>query len=445
MKKIKEKILAIITFLNEGIWKIRISELPTYKVIFIRVLRVILLAVRGFQDDKVGLRASALTFYSLLSIVPVLAMAFGISKGFGLEKLLENELRKNFVGQQEVLDQSLSFAHTFLENTKGGTIAGVGLVLLFYTIMKLLNNIETSFNNIWGQKSERTFVRKFTDYLSIMLIAPILLILAGSLTVYITTTIIDITQGVKVLEYLTPFLIFLLKFLPYVIMWLLFTFIYIIMPNTKVNFKSAFVAGIVAGTIYQLTQWGYINFQVGVSRYNAIYGSFAALPLFLIWLQLSWHIILFGAEVSFAVQNVNKYEYEINPEEASFHTRKYATLLIMNVIVKQFMQAKPALTIVELSDKLEIPTHFVRRLVDDLIECKIINEINSTTGNEATFQPAFDINKISIKSIIDVLENKGNSIILRKEVEGAEIFTQALEEFSKIIETSPKNSLFKDI
>src|SRR3972149_3873262 len=296
MKKNLFSIPKIISFIKTDIWRIRLEELPRQKSFFIKQLRIFLLAFRGFTEDKCQLRASALTFYSMLSIVPVIALIFAIGKGFGLEKLLEKQLSTMLKGQQEVMQQVLTFANSLLENTSGGLIAGVGVVLLLYAVMQVLSNIENSFNDIWQIKRDRSFVRKFSDYLSIMLIAPVLIIMSGSITIFITTQITRITESIELIGFFSPLIFLLLKLLPYCMIWLLFTFIYIVMPNTKVNFKSALIAGIIAGTIFQVSEWAYISFQIGVAKYNAIYGSFAAMPLFLIWLQTSWLIVLFGAE-----------------------------------------------------------------------------------------------------------------------------------------------------
>ena len=295
----------ILQFITTDIWRIRLKDIPRARSFFLKLLRIIILAVRGFDEDRCQLRASALTFYSLLSIVPVVAIIFGIAKGFGFQEGLEKELLDKFSEHQAVLVQVMEFAKSLLETTKGGLIAGIGLAVLFWTVIKVLGSIENSFNNVWGVKKSRPWSRKFTDYMSVLLIAPILFILSSSLMVFITSQVTFITEKFALLGYFSSLIFFLLKLLPYCIVWILFTFIYIFMPNTKVRFTSGLVGGIVAGTIYQLVQWGYIAFQVGVAKYNAIYGSFAALPLFLVWLQLSWLVVLFGAEICFSHQNVD--------------------------------------------------------------------------------------------------------------------------------------------
>jgi membrane protein len=335
------RLSAVLRFLNADIWRLEAHKLTRKQSFWLKQLRILLLTLRRFNLDKCELRASALTFYSLLSIVPVVAMAFAVAKGFGIEKMLGDQLMAKLEGQQEVAERIIGFAQSLLENTKGGAIAGVGIVVLFWTIIKVLGNIESSFNDIWGVKTPRAFGRKLADYLSVMLICPVLIILAGSITVLLTTRLASMLEQLSFLGYLANVLIALLKLLPYGVIWLVFTFIYVFMPNTKVELKSALWGGILAGTVYQLVQLAYIKFQIGVSNYGAIYGSFAALPLFLAWLQLSWLIVLLGAEASFAHQNVATYEFEQDCLTVNPRFKRMTALAVGAVHQKLCPSAKP--------------------------------------------------------------------------------------------------------
>jgi membrane protein len=243
-------IAKLIDFITTDIWRIRLKDIPRSKSFFLKQLRIIVLAVRGFDEDRCQLRASALTFYSLLSIVPVIAILFGIAKGFGFQEVLEKELLEKFSAHQAVLVQVMGFAKSLLETTKGSLIAGIGLAILFWTVIKVLGSIERSFNNVWGVKNPRPWSRKFTDYIAVILIAPLLFVLSSSITVFITSQVTFITEKFALLGFFSSLIFFLLKLVPYCIVWILFTFIYIFMPNTKVKFTSGLVAGIVAGSIY---------------------------------------------------------------------------------------------------------------------------------------------------------------------------------------------------
>jgi membrane protein len=404
-------IAKIMSFLKKDIWRIRRKQHSKLKSLLIHELRVILIAFRRFNEDKCQLQASALTFFSLLSIVPVVAMAFGVAKGFGFEKMLETQLRDNFQQQQEIVDRVIEFAQQFLENTRGGVIAGIGVALLFWTVIKVLGNIERSFNDIWGIKKDRTMVRKFSDYMAIMMVCPILLILASSMTVFITSEIAMITEKIQLLGFFSPLIFMALKLLPYCVLWTLFSFIYIIMPNTRVQFSAGFVGGVLAGTMYQLLQFIYIKFQIGASNFGAIYGSFAALPLFLVWLQMSWLVVLFGAEISFAHQNADTYEFEQDCLRVSHTYKRMVSVVVVRHIVKEFCANKPPLRLTEIGDKLDIPIRLLRQIVFDLVEGKILSEVKLNDNKDIAYQPACDPEILTIKYVVNALDKHGSEDI----------------------------------
>ena len=435
----------IINFIKTDIWRIRVKNLPRKKSFFIRQLRILLLTVRGYVGDKCTLQASSLTFYSLLSIVPIVAMAFGIAKGFGFQKILEKQLLEKFPGQEEVMMQIVGFAQSLLENTKAGMVAGIGVVVLLWSVIKLLGNIERSLNDIWEIKKPRTIGRKFSDYLSIILVSPVLVILSSSVTVFITTQVTQITEKVALLGIVSPLIFFILKLLPYCLVWILFTFIYILMPNTKVNFSSGFIAGVIAGTIFQVAQGAYINFQVGVAKYNAIYGSLAALPLFLVWLQLSWLIVLFGAEISFAYQYVDTYEFEPDCRHISPIYNKILSLQIAHLVVMTFSKGEKPLTASKISHALEIPIRLVHQILDEFVESGIFSDTDIKEYKELAYQPARDINVISIKSIIDALDQIGVDNIPVRQTSKLKVLSEVLQTFSDAIDKLPSNRLLKDI
>ena len=445
MKKLRQLIKNLVEFLTVGLWRMPLYEIHGVKLFLIKQLRIIMLALRGFSEDKVSLRASALTFYSLLSVVPTLAMIFGIAKGFGFQNKLEGELINGFKGHEEALNWIVNMARNYLENVKGGLIAGIGLIVLFWTVMGLLTNIERSFNGIWQVKKSRPFVRKLTDYLSIMLIAPIFLFVTSSANVFITSQIDLITTEVALIGQIKPVINFLLHFIPYFLIWFLLTIVYMAMPNTKVNFSSALVGGIIAGTLVQLSQWGYVYFQIGVSKYNAIYGSFAALPLFLIWLQVSWLIVLLGAEISFAKQNVARYEYEYDSLNISYKLKSILTLLVANYVIKIFAKGDTPFTSFQLSRELKIPVGIVRSITFELTEAGIFSETLKQNPKEKAYQPGRDIHTITVHSVLKGLENKGMQKMTSAAGKEYVKIAGVVEEFENILENSPSNVLLKDI
>jgi len=435
----------LIQFITTDIWHIESKNASWGKSFFLRQLRVIILAFRGFNEDKLQLRASALTLYSLLAIVPVLAMVFAVAKGFGFDTLLQDQLITRFPGQQEVLVTAIEFAKNLLAKTRGGLIAGIGVIVLYWAVIKVLGHIEHSFNDIWKISKARSLWRKFSDYLTIMLICPVLIILSSSATVFVKTQITLIVDKIALLGFFSPLIYVSFKLIPYLLIWLLFTFTYLMMPNTKVRVSSGLVAGVVAGTIYQVLQLVYINFQFLLSKYNAIYGSFAALPLFLVWLQASWLIVLFGAEVAFAHQNNETFEFEQVTRKISFSLKKRLALQIMHLLVTNFARAQKPVTVHQISAAIEIPLRLVQTTLFDLVAAKIVSETDSDTGEESAFQPALDIHLITIGYVIDAMEHIGTDHLPIPQTPESDTITLAMKKFGDAIETHPDNRLLKNI
>jgi membrane protein len=436
----------IVWFLKTDIWRIREKDLPRTSSLLIRPLRVLVLTLRGLVQDRANLRASALTFYSILSIVPVAAMAFGISKGFGFERSLERLVLENLEGQEEVAQRIVQFAHALLENVKGGLVAGIGIILLFYTIIKILSHIENAFNHIWGIEKPRNWTRRISDYLSLMLICPVLFILSSAGTVMIMSGARLAIQKVSVLGAVGPAIFFALNLLPYGVIWVLFAFLYIFIPNTRVHFISGALAGVIAGTLFQIFQRSYIFLQVGVSKYNAIYGSFAALPLFFIWLQISWLIVLFGAEVAFAHQNVHTYEFEPDCHTASHAFKRLMCLVITHLLVKCFLGGEKPLQAEHIAQRLESPVRLVNQLLFELVASGIVSEIRSNSENRAVaYQPARDPEALTIKYILNALDQRGSHDIPVARSEAFEKISASLKQFNDLLEKSESNRLLKEI
>ncbi len=419
-------------------WRIRHDETSKRQYWLIRALRIFFLAVRRFITDNGTQKATALTFYSLLSVVPVVAMAFGIAKGFGFREALELEIQQQLVGHEEVIQWIEEFALRYLDNTKGGMIAGIGFGILLYAVMQVLISIEAAFNDIWNVKKARSFVRMFSDYLSIFLVAIISLVTSSSIFVLIVKSIKDLGIG----ELASSFVIWVA---PYLMVWIVFSLVLMIMPNTKVKPLSAIFGGVVAGTLFLATQYLYIYFQVGVSRYNAIYGSFAALPLFLIWMRTSWVIIIFGAELSFAFQNERSFEFEVDTKRMSLHTRKVISLLLVSDVAKTFAKGQMAQSALELSTSLRLPIRLVNELVTQLLDAGILVEINPSDNREMVLHPAFDIHTMDIAGVIKKMEHSGYSGLIPDDSESVTVIRESFSELELRFKTLPENRLLKDL
>lgn len=415
------------------------------KLFLIRQIRIFALAFKGFSEDRVQLRASGLTYYTMLSIVPIIAMAFGIAKGFGFDTFLKEELYRSFSSQENILEWILLFVDRYLNNIKGGYIAGVGIVVLLWSVMKLLGNIESSFNDIWQIKKSRVISRKMSDYISLVVITPILLFVSSSTTIFLSEEIKNSSEVFPMLSYIGPFLGFLVNLIPYVLIWLVFTLLYIIMPNTKVNFKSALIGGIIAGTMFQLLQWGYFHFQGLLTSYGAIYGSFAALPLFLMWMQLSWLIVLFGAEVSFANQNVEHYEAESESYNISHYMKKAVTILLLKEIIINFKTSQPPETAEQLANKLDLSVRLVRDVIYEMLETSIISETVTNSVKENAYQPGQDIEKLTVGYVFDLLDKRGRNSVKAEDTKDLVRMMKVVDNLTVEVHKSNSNKLIYDL
>ncbi|MBW1771942.1 MAG: YihY family inner membrane protein [Deltaproteobacteria bacterium] len=432
-------------FLKTDIWRIRIKDLSRTRAFFVETLRIIILTVRGILEDKAHLRASALTFYSLLSIVPILAMAFGFAKGFGLESALEETLAKAFQGQEQIVERAMGFAQALLEDVKGGVVAGIGLVILLWSIIKIISHIENAFNHIWGIEKPRNLGRRIADYLALVIICPALYIFSTAGTVVITSQAEIFIKEIQILGAVSPVLFFFLKFVPYCSFYVLFTFLYMFIPNTKVTLKSGLLGGIIAGTMYAIFQLGYIHLQVGVAKYNAVYGSFAALPLFFIWLQYSWLIVLVGAEISFSYQNAETYEFEQDTLNVSHAFKVLASLMVTHLIVRHFGKREKRWDATQIAKELDLPIRLARQILNDLGDAGVLSEVISEEGTTIGYQPGVDTDAMTIMYVIDAMEHYGSTALPITQSEDHKKIVASLKEFHKLIEESDANHLLKDI
>lgn len=438
-------ILDLIKRVNDIIWHTPLSEISRGKTFIFKQLRIFLLAAKGFTNDKVSMRASALTFYSLLSVIPIAAIAFAIAKGFGLEANLKELIFQKFQSQEQVLTFMQTEAENAIKATQGGYIAGVGIIILFWSVMSLLNHIESSFNHIWQIKSSRPWMRKFTDYLTIMLIAPVFIILSSSITVFISTGLNEFISQAPILDFFKPVISFLFKFAPYIITWTTLTILFIIMPNAKVKFIPALVSGIIAGTILQGIQWLYIDLQFGITKLSAIYGSFAAIPLFIIWMQSSWIVVLLGAEISFANQNISRYEMESEALHISNYQKRALVLMIMHMIIRNFSLGEKPISAEYIAVNLKIPVRLARDILQDLSSANLVSIIHENEEKERLYQPALDVHKLTVSYVLSRLDKKGVEQIMVIRNKDYEKIISMLEKFDRLIAKSDSNILIKDL
>lgn len=432
----------IINFFKNDIWLLPEHQYPAIKAIFIKSLKISLLAYQGFTRDLCSLRASALTLYTLLAVVPIIAMLFGIAQGFGLEKLLEQQILEQIPHQDTTLLQLISFARNLLESTKGEVVAGIGVVMLLWSVIHMISNIEESFNYIWKISKGRIFSRKLSDYLSLMLLAPILLIIASSITVFINTKITWLATIITLPKFGESLLLGALSYSPLLLMISLFSIIFIFMPNHKINYKAGIIAGLITGILYHFLQWLYLSLQIGVSSYNAVYGSFAALPLFVIWIQTAWMIVLLGCEISFYIQNYENHRHNYKFTEFSIALKKTIALQITHLAINNFVNLGNPLTAETIALKLQVSIAIVHQILELLVASHILIELK-TENDEEVYLPAVDINILTIAFVINALEQCGQNNL--PDIKQEQLFVTVINNCEKWLATSEENRLLKDL
>ncbi len=304
--------------------------------------------------------------------------------------------------------------------------------------MKLLISIENSFNQIWEVRRGRSWVRKVTDYLTIMMVGPLLLILSGGIRVAIQNQI----GNMNLLGFVGTFFV---SALAYSLVVGVFTFLYIVLPNTKVDFKPAFSAAIIATILTELLGWAYVKFQIGANSMNAIYGGFAALPLFLILVQYSWYIVLFGAEIAYANQYVDHYELEEDIQNLSSRYKKVLSLMVANIVAKRFYNGEESLTVLGISEKLDLPARLTKNLVNEFIETGILVEVKTDKDKIVVYQPGITESKFTVQYVIDTLERNGvNSLPINDSHELLHI-NRLMMEMDKVMDTQSGHLYIKDL
>lgn len=391
-------------FLIDGIWDIELTSLSWAKRIGVAVVRVLQLVFKGFYENECQLHASALTYTSLMAIVPILAFATAILRGLGAGKAAEEYI---LVSIQDMPEQFQSFVGDLLkqvENVNFSMLGGVALLFLLWMVVSVFSQVEMSFNRVWGVKSPRSIIRRFSDYLSVLVIVPVLVIAATTFN----ATLSSHSVFQKLIEHFGPaaeLYSALLKLAPVVSTWIAFVFLYKFMPNTGVRFVPALFSGILGGSLWILWQRLYIVLQVGVSRYNAIYATFASVPIFLIWLYISWQLVLLGAEIGFALQNYRTYKMEQHSFGASVEARILLALSIISHGAIAMRNKRPFLTISDYAKSHQVPVRLINEVVETLVRSRLLARVNDSMDCYVLLRsPA----RLKAKDVIDVMIKTGS-------------------------------------
>ena len=402
-------------FFSKRLWELDPAGIGGLRGKWIQFLQFMSFACANFFANSSPLRASALSFTTLLSLVPLLALAFSVLKGLGAQNRLAPLLLSQLAaGSEEVVNRVI----TYIDRTNMGSVGAIGLAMLIYTSINMLGSIEEAFNTVWGVAETRSFYRKFSDYLSVLVSAPLLILSATS----ITTTLQSQRLIGWLLEYtyLGDLFLLLLGFTPYLILWAALFLLYIFIPNTRVRYRSAFLGAVLAGTLWQLAQSAYIHFQVGAGNYNAIYGTLAALPILMVWIYVSWCIVLFGMELVAAHQSRSTFRRDIRGGEISESLKELVALAVLRHIAHAFHEGEPGWGEQHLAAKLHIPVRIIRQTLNHLMQAGFI--VQAARG---TYYPARELDRIALAQVLISLRNRGATCQISGEEQAREVLQTA--------------------
>lgn len=396
--KFFKRIAAFFSYCSSGVWE---DTRPIFKV---RLIKVLNLSVKSFFDRDLQTKSASLTFSTVLAIVPAFALLFAIGRGFGFQNLLEEQLFMNFPAQKSFITFALKFVDSYLTEASQGVFVGVGLIFLLYTLISLLYDIETAFNQIWDIKKERSLYQKITDYIAICLLVPVMMICSSGVSIFMSSTLQSSTH----FAFLTPLVNVALEASPFILAFLAFTISFCLLPNTKVKVKYAASAGAICAVMFQVLQMLFLSGQLYVSKYNAIYGSFSFLPLLLIWLQFSWIILLFGCALCYSFQNIFTFNFLDNIVPPSQNLERKVTLIIMGAISQRFHAGLSPLTLQEISFGYQLPIRMVNRISERLRQADLVNLVSNDPDNTA-LAPALETEELTVGNVLKKIDKVGNN------------------------------------
>jgi membrane protein len=406
------------SFFGARIWSVSLSEVQRGRALLYRLARILYATVQGFLDKQLTSRAAALTYYSVLSIVPALAFAFSVLKGFGVyQRLLDGTIRpfmqQTFGGNPSLykaLDQMLGF----VDQTNVAGLGTTGVLLLLYTAINMLSTIEASLNEIWAAKSARPVLRKVTDYTTLMVITPLLILAAVTLgSAAASSGVVQFMTGTLGLGEIIQFL---LRFTSLLLGCVAMVALYVIMPNVHVRFTSALVGGVIGGLMWQGSLLAYVKFQVGMASYNALYAGFGAIPIFLVWMYVSWTIVLVGAQLAASHQYEQNMRQAIRARHVDQVLREELAIAVAADVTLAFLRGRPPRTQAALAEALEVPGPTAEEVLNALVRHDVL--LRAVCGHELGYVPARDVDQLRVVDVRDAVRRDPNAAELKQVLDG---------------------------
>lgn len=426
-----QRIQRIREFIQYDLWRQSDIAIHDYKKrLLYRTLQTIILVARGFKDKALNVRANSLSFSLLFAFVPLIAGVFAIARGFGFEELLRERLSSSFLAEANIVPVIIEWVDRYLETARDGLFLGIGLIVLIWAVYAFFNMLEHSFNNIWNVKQTRSFGRRLTNYMVVLLLVPIMIILTSGISIFLNST----QSLAPVLQAIEPIRRVLLRTVPFIVASGVFTWIFIAIPNTKVRFLSAVIPGVIMGVLFQVVQIFSVYLVILFTRMSLVYGAFSAIPLILIWLHITCWLLLVGAELAFAIQNNDMFAYEKDLENMSRRYKDYVMLYLLSVIIRRFEQGKVPQTAQEMAAKNQLPIRLVQQLLSRLEETNIVRRVYVEQAEDETFVPALDTRQITVEMVIGRISTQGTEEFLQHTPPEMQEFWQR---YVKMIDANP--------
>jgi membrane protein len=404
-------------FFGQRIWAVRADRLGRGRALLYRASRVAYASVRGFVLHRLTVRAAALTYYTVLSIVPFLAFAFAVLKGFGaytsfIEGTVRPHLDRTF-GANPALLGSIERILQFVDRTNVSALGAVGLVFLVYTSVSLIGSVEDTLNEIWDAKTRRSFLRQVTDYVTLLVTTPLLVVAA--------TTAASAAQSSRIVVFLRNALQlgavidFSLRFTSLATVGLAFFAVYIILPNVRTRPLSALIGAAVAAVLWQIALVAYVRFQIGVSSYNALYSVLGAIPVFLVWTYVSWVVLLVGAQVAAAHQNERVLRQRLRSSHLDQELRELLGVALVAHVVRDFLAGARRRDVAALASAVDAPELAVQEILDALVRGGAL--VRTDAREDPGYVPARDVDTMRVTDVVDALRRDAGSEELRADVE----------------------------
>ncbi len=408
-------------FIQYDLW--RQPDMTVYdpkKRLWYRILQTIILVARGFKDKALNVRANSLSFSLLFAFVPMVAGVFAIARGFGFEELLKERISSSFLAEANIAPTMIEWVERYLETARDGLFLGIGLIVLIWAVYAFFNMLERSFNTIWDVKQSRSFGRRLTNYMVVLLLVPIMIILTSGISIFFNSmaTISPVWQAIE------PIRRVLLRLVPFVVASGVFTWIFFAIPNTKVRFVSAVIPGVLMGVLFQVVQMFSVYLVVMFTRMSVVYGAFSAIPLILIWLHITCWLLLVGAELAFAIQNNEMFAYEKDLQTMSRRYKDYVMLYLLSVIVKRFEQGEQPQTAQEMAAQNQLPIRLVHQLLTRLEETDIVRRVYVEQEEDETYVPAMDTRLLTVEMVIGRISAQGTEEFLQHTPQEMQVFWQ---------------------